>query len=74
MKLLLQFPAIGKRMPPKREPDLRRHDFGEIYGEFDAQRAAVASSVADASAAAARNAGFPSARSTVRSRTTSRIG
>jgi glutamate synthase (NADPH/NADH) small chain len=40
MKLLLQFPAIGKRMPPKREPDSRRHDFGEIYGEFDAQRAA----------------------------------
>jgi glutamate synthase (NADPH/NADH) small chain len=40
MKPLLQFPAIEKRMPPKRAPAARRADFGEIYGAFDAKRAA----------------------------------
>ena len=36
---LLQFVSVDKAMPEKRGAEERRHDFGEIYGEFDAGRA-----------------------------------
>ncbi|HUC62526.1 MAG TPA: NAD(P)-dependent oxidoreductase [Alphaproteobacteria bacterium] len=36
---LLKFVDIAKRMPEKRAPEARRHDFREIYGEFEAARA-----------------------------------
>src|SRR3954452_9095899 len=32
---MLQFVRTEKRMPDKREASARRHDFEEIYGEFD---------------------------------------
>src|SRR5918995_780332 len=34
-KKMLQFVRTEKRMPDKREASARRHDFEEIYGEFD---------------------------------------
>ncbi|RMH40754.1 MAG: NAD(P)-dependent oxidoreductase, partial [Alphaproteobacteria bacterium] len=37
---MLQFVSIGKEMPPKRPPELRAHDFHEIYAEFDDAKAA----------------------------------
>src|SRR6185437_4030667 len=36
---LLQFVSTGKAMPQKRGAAARRHDFSEIYGEFDAASA-----------------------------------
>ena len=36
---LLKFVSVDKAMPAKRGAAERRHDFGEIYGEFDAERA-----------------------------------
>ena len=40
MQRLLQFVSIEKGMPQKRMPAERRLDFKEIYGEFDAAKAA----------------------------------
>ena len=37
---LLRFVDVGKEMPEKRPPDLRSEDFGEIYGEYAADKAA----------------------------------
>ena len=37
---MLQFVSVGKEMPQKRAPDLRRTDFDEIYGEYAAAKAA----------------------------------
>jgi glutamate synthase (NADPH/NADH) small chain len=37
---LLRFVDVGKEMPDKRPPDLRSEDFGEIYGEYAADKAA----------------------------------
>ena len=37
---LLRFVDVGKEMPEKRAPDLRSEDFGEIYGEYAADKAA----------------------------------
>ena len=37
---MLKFVAIGKDMPEKRAPELRRTDFGEIYAEYAAAKAA----------------------------------
>ena len=37
---MLKFVTVGKRMPDKREVDARRHDFREIYREFDPAGAA----------------------------------
>ena len=31
---MLKFVKVGQRMPEKRAADLRRTDFGEIYGEY----------------------------------------
>ena len=36
---LLKFVSVEKAMPAKRGAAERRHDFGEIYGEFDAELA-----------------------------------
>ncbi|MEM9319465.1 MAG: NAD(P)-dependent oxidoreductase [Pseudomonadota bacterium] len=36
---MLKFVTIGKAMPDKRPPDLRREDFHEIYGEYAAAKA-----------------------------------
>src|SRR5271168_55198 len=36
---LLKFVTLDKAMPEKRLPAERRHDFGEIYGEFAAREA-----------------------------------
>ncbi len=38
---MLRFTSVSKEMPDKRPPDLRTHDFGEIYGEYAADKAAV---------------------------------
>ena len=38
---MLKFVEIGKEMPDKRDIDLRRSDFQEIYARFDTSRAAV---------------------------------
>jgi glutamate synthase (NADPH/NADH) small chain len=37
---MLSFVSVGQRMPEKREAAARRHDFQEIYDEFDPARAA----------------------------------
>src|SRR5215468_9801195 len=37
---MLKFVTVGKAMPDKRAAELRRHDFQEIYDEFDPARAA----------------------------------
>jgi glutamate synthase (NADPH/NADH) small chain len=37
---MLKFVTVGPRNPDKREADDRRRDFDEIYGAFDAERAA----------------------------------
>ncbi len=37
---MLQFVTVDRKTPEKREADARRHDFGEIYREFAAERAA----------------------------------
>ncbi len=37
---MLQFVTVDREMPLKRPPDLRAHDFAEIYGEFAAEKAA----------------------------------
>ena len=31
---MLKFVTVGRDMPPKRAPDLRREDFNEIYAEY----------------------------------------
>jgi len=41
---LLQFVDVEKAMPDKRQPRERRHDFREIYGEFDTKGAATQAS------------------------------
>jgi glutamate synthase (NADPH/NADH) small chain len=38
---MLQFARLGEAMPEKREAAARRHDFREIYDEFDPARAAA---------------------------------
>jgi len=37
---MLQFVSVERDMPDKRAPDLRRNDFGEIYAEYAAEKAA----------------------------------
>jgi glutamate synthase (NADPH) small chain len=37
---MLKFVTVGKETPEKRAPDLRAHDFHEIYREYAAQKAA----------------------------------
>jgi len=37
---MLKFVTIGKQMPDKRPPSLRREDFAEIYGEYARDKAA----------------------------------
>ena len=37
---MLRFVQVDKEMPEKRPPDLRTHDFGEIYAEYAGQKAA----------------------------------
>ena len=41
---MLKFVDIGKEMPDKRDIDLRRTDFHEVYNRFDPNRAAVQAS------------------------------
>ncbi len=36
---MLKFVTVGRAMPDKREAELRRHDFNEIYAEFDPKAA-----------------------------------
>jgi glutamate synthase (NADPH/NADH) small chain len=36
---MLKFVTVGKEMPEKRPPNLRKEDFGEIYGEYARQKA-----------------------------------
>ncbi len=36
---MLRFVDVGKETPEKRPPDLRTHDFQEIYGEYAAEKA-----------------------------------
>ncbi|MFN3144980.1 MAG: NAD(P)-dependent oxidoreductase [Paracoccaceae bacterium] len=36
---MLQFVTVERAMPEKRPPELRRKDFGEIYGEYAAEKA-----------------------------------
>ncbi|KAA9006690.1 NAD(P)-dependent oxidoreductase [Histidinibacterium aquaticum] len=36
---MLKFVTVGRNMPDKRPPDLRRADFREIYGEFAREKA-----------------------------------
>ena len=38
-KKMLKFTDIGQQNPPKREIDLRKEDFKEIYDEFINQKA-----------------------------------
>ena len=38
--VMLKFVDVARDMPEKRTPDLRRHDFHEIYGEFADTKAA----------------------------------
>ncbi|MCC6006636.1 MAG: NAD(P)-dependent oxidoreductase [Rhodobacteraceae bacterium] len=40
---MLQFVTLEREMPEKRPPDLRAQDFGEIYGEYEAETAAAQS-------------------------------
>ena len=37
---MLKFVDVARDMPEKRPPDLRRRDFGEIYGEYAREKAA----------------------------------
>ena len=37
---MLQFVTVDKEMPDKRPPDLRAHDFHEIYAEYAREKAA----------------------------------
>jgi len=37
---MLKFVTVGKAMPEKRPPDLRKADFGEIYGDYARGKAA----------------------------------
>jgi len=37
---MLQFVSVGKEMPEKRDAQSRAHDFGEIYREYAAEKAA----------------------------------
>jgi glutamate synthase (NADPH/NADH) small chain len=37
---MLKFVTVGKEMPEKRPPDLRAHDFREIYAEYAREKAA----------------------------------
>ncbi len=37
---MLKFVSIGKQMPEKRPPILRKTDFDEIYGEYAREKAA----------------------------------
>ncbi len=37
---MLKFVDVARAMPDKRPPDLRSHDFGEIYRDFAAEKAA----------------------------------
>jgi glutamate synthase (NADPH) small chain len=37
---MLRFVSVEKEMPDKRPPDLRTEDFGEIYAEYSAEKAA----------------------------------
>jgi glutamate synthase (NADPH/NADH) small chain len=37
---MLQFVTVAKEMPQKRPPDLRRHDFHEIYADYADRKAA----------------------------------
>ncbi len=37
---MLKFVTVGKEMPEKRPPDLRAHDFDEIYAEYAREKAA----------------------------------
>jgi len=37
---MLKFVTVGKEMPDKRPPSLRREDFDEIYGEYAREKAA----------------------------------
>ncbi|MEL6169417.1 MAG: NAD(P)-dependent oxidoreductase [Pseudomonadota bacterium] len=37
---MLKFVTVGRDMPEKRPPDLRRQDFQEIYGEYAREKAA----------------------------------
>ncbi|GGL55822.1 NAD(P)-dependent oxidoreductase [Wenxinia marina] len=41
---MLKFVTVGRDMPDKREASMRRQDFGEIYAEFAAAKAAEQSS------------------------------
>ena len=36
---MLKFVDVGRDMPEKRPPDLRKQDFGEIYGEYAREKA-----------------------------------
>ncbi|WP_108485285.1 NAD(P)-dependent oxidoreductase [Oceaniglobus ichthyenteri] len=38
--VMLKFVDVARDMPDKRPPDLRRQDFGEIYGEYAREKAA----------------------------------
>ncbi|MEL6683448.1 MAG: NAD(P)-dependent oxidoreductase, partial [Pseudomonadota bacterium] len=37
---MLKFTAVGREMPEKRPPNLRKEDFGEIYAEYAREKAA----------------------------------
>ena len=41
---MLKFVKIGQQNPPKREVDLRKEDFNEIYDEFISNKAKEQSS------------------------------
>ena len=43
-KKLLRFVTVAKEMPDKRSAETRRHDFDEIYAEFDPARAVTQAS------------------------------
>jgi glutamate synthase (NADPH/NADH) small chain len=62
---MLQFVTVAKEMPQKRPPDLRRHDFHEIYADYADRKAAEQ---------AGRCSQCPTARRIARSTTTSPTG
>ena len=64
---MLRFAKVEQRLPDKREAEARRHDFEEIYADFEPPRPT-------SRRAAARSAACRSARSTARSTTTSPTG
>jgi glutamate synthase (NADPH) small chain len=64
---MLKFVDTPRATPPKREAGERRADFGEIYREYAAEKAAE-------QAGAARNAACPIARRIARCTTTSPTG